>query len=316
MYVEHESVAPSPWSCQVCSRLQASAMQKPSGSCVRLSWASILWSRSLGDWVMLLAIVSVHCWWVFDQQRTCHLSWCVPKSCGNRPQSPYVATYSSTVTWPRWKRDWLMKNAAVGDAANRLAVSRQRDTAMTIRPPSHILTATDQWQPQFHRLTRALLLLHHRCQSMWRCRRVHRSSYLPLLLLLPGGIPHQETSVSTSSSDCSGVPVWAVINARSLCNKLDEFHLCLSDRNIDVCYVTETWLNNSIPDSFACPKDYCVYRHDRTGVGGGAAVFVKKCHLLCCSRCTSRVQTYRSCMCWFIVFKCWVSCYLCVKTWF
>ena len=58
-----------------------------------------------------------------------------------------------------------------------------------------------------------------------------------LELLLPGGIAIQETSVS-NSSDCSDV--WAVINVRSLCNKLDEFHFCLSDRNIDVCCVTET----------------------------------------------------------------------------
>jgi len=92
-------------------------------------------------------------------------------------------------------------------------------------------------------------------------------------MLLPGGIAIQDTSVS-NSSDCSGV--WAVINACSLCNNLDEFHLCLSDHNIDVYCVTETWLNNSIPDSFVCPKDYVVYRHDRCSVGGGVAVFVKK----------------------------------------
>ena len=49
----------------------------------------------------------------------------------------------------------------------------------------------------------------------------------------------------------------------------------LTDHNIDVCCVTETWLNNSIPDSFVCPKDYVVYRHDRCSVGGGVAVFVK-----------------------------------------
>ena len=66
-----------------------------------------------------------------------------------------------------------------------------------------------------------------------------------------------------------------MINARSLCNKLDEFPLSLSDRNIDVCCVTETWLSNSIPDCFVCLKDYVVYRHDRCSVGGGVAVFVK-----------------------------------------
>ena len=71
-----------------------------------------------------------------------------------------------------------------------------------------------------------------------------------------------------------------MINARRLCNKLNEFHLCLSDHNIDVCCVTETWHNNSIPHSFVCPKDYVVYRHDRCSVGGGVAVFVKMSFIL------------------------------------
>ena len=35
------------------------------------------------------------------------------------------------------------------------------------------------------------------------------------------------------------------------------------------------WLNNGIPDSFVCPKDYVVYRHARCSVGGDVAVFIK-----------------------------------------
>ena len=85
----------------------------------------------------------------------------------------------------------------------------------------------------------------------------------PIGDFVPGGIANQETSVGISS-DCSGV--CAVINARSLCNKHDEFRLCLSDDSIDVCCVTKTWLNNSIHDSFVCAKDYVVYRHARCSV--------------------------------------------------
>jgi len=178
-------------------------------------------------------------------------------------------------TYLTYEKLGCMHWCALGDAANRMAVSHQRHIAVTtstslVRLANHVLAAANLRQPQVCRLMRALQLAQRRSQPMCRCRQVHQSSYL-LQLLLPGGIAIQETSV-TNSSDCSGI--WAVINARSLCNKLDAFHLCLSDHNIDVCCVTETWLNNSIPDSFVCPKDYVVYRHDRCSVGGGVAVFV------------------------------------------
>jgi len=156
-----------------------------------------------------------------------------------------------------------------------MAVSQQRDIAVMTSTIASYGRRTMFWQQQIcgsHKsaVWRELYswYVQRRSQPMCRCRRVHRSSYL-LQLLLPGGIAIQETSVS-NSSDCSGV--WAMINARSLCNKLDEFHLCLSDHNIDVCCVTETWLNHNIPDCFGCPKDYVVYRHDRCSVGGGVAV--------------------------------------------
>ena len=49
----------------------------------------------------------------------------------------------------------------------QLATRYRRDEQyQSHTPPNHILTATDLRKPQFHRLTRALLLLHHRCQSM------------------------------------------------------------------------------------------------------------------------------------------------------
>ena len=73
----------------------------------------------------------------------------------------------------------------------------------------------------------------------------------------------------------SSSSVWSVINARSLCNKLDEFHLFLSDYDVDVCCVTETWLTDSTPDSLICHGDYTVYRHDRITLRGGVAIFVK-----------------------------------------
>jgi len=67
-----------------------------------------------------------------------------------------------------------------------------------------------------------------------------------VVMVMPGGIANSVSHIDhktcmESSGGCSGVR--AVINARRLCNKTDEFRLCLYDHNIDACCVTETWLN-------------------------------------------------------------------------
>ena len=66
-----------------------------------------------------------------------------------------------------------------------------------------------------------------------------------------------------------------MLNARSLCNKIDEFCLFLSEQNVDICCVTETWFNSNVPDSLICPKGYAVFRRDRDTPGGGVAIFAR-----------------------------------------
>ncbi|KAJ3643677.1 hypothetical protein Zmor_026374 [Zophobas morio] len=40
--------------------------------------------------------------------------------------------------------------------------------------------------------------------------------------------------------------------------------------------ITETWLQNSIPNSIICPPDYSIYRSDRADQrGGGVAILLK-----------------------------------------
>lgn len=63
-------------------------------------------------------------------------------------------------------------------------------------------------------------------------------------------------------------------NARGIRNKKDELFNFLISRNIDICLISETMLNNNI--SIKHPEFYC-YRKDRDGGrGGGVAVLVKK----------------------------------------
>jgi len=79
--------------------------------------------------------------------------------------------------------------------------------------------------------------------------------------------------VDDKTSVCSGF--WAILNARSVCNKVDELQIFLYDQNVDVCCVTETWLTCDVPNTLFCPKGYTVFRHDRSTPGGGVAIFVK-----------------------------------------
>lgn len=69
-------------------------------------------------------------------------------------------------------------------------------------------------------------------------------------------------------------------NARSLCNKLDEFFTFVTIHNPDVIAVTETWSNSDITDSCLTPPNYKLFRKDRGQFsnerGGGVVLLVKE----------------------------------------
>ena len=58
-----------------------------------------------------------------------------------------------------------------------------------------------------------------------------------LLLLLDNALHFNN---STEMCNC----YWALINARSIFNKLAEIHLFIESNSLDILGVTETWLNN------------------------------------------------------------------------
>lgn len=62
-------------------------------------------------------------------------------------------------------------------------------------------------------------------------------------------------------------------NAQGIRSKLTEFFYLLQDINIDICLISETWLNQG--HRMATP-DYSIYRNDRHGrLGGGVAICIK-----------------------------------------
>ena len=63
-------------------------------------------------------------------------------------------------------------------------------------------------------------------------------------------------------------------NAHSIQNKQIEFFNYLSDYQIDIACISETWLNSQC--SFNHP-DYCIYRMDRTvNSKDGVAIVINK----------------------------------------
>ena len=67
-------------------------------------------------------------------------------------------------------------------------------------------------------------------------------------------------------------------NARSIKNKLEEFHARVYLENPDIIAITESWLDDSFNAGEVFPSEYSVFRNDRNTHGGGVALGIK-CYL-------------------------------------
>ncbi len=74
------------------------------------------------------------------------------------------------------------------------------------------------------------------------------------------------------------IPQCLVLNARSII-KPDAFPALYADiktNNIDICCISETWLNHTVSNSQVCPSGYSILRKDRTNRrGGGVAIMCR-----------------------------------------
>jgi len=68
------------------------------------------------------------------------------------------------------------------------------------------------------------------------------------------------------------------MTARSLCNNLPDLYCLLYSNQIDILFITESWLHSDIPDGLLDPNSkYNVVRHDRPDQrGGGACIMIDK----------------------------------------
>ena len=84
--------------------------------------------------------------------------------------------------------------------------------------------------------------------------------------------------ITSSPSKPKIIPKCLVMNARSLAkpDALPALHCELKTQKADICCVSETWLNQSIPSHLICPEGFSILRKDRTGrQGGGVAIFCR-----------------------------------------
>ncbi|KAI8498128.1 hypothetical protein Bbelb_240720 [Branchiostoma belcheri] len=78
------------------------------------------------------------------------------------------------------------------------------------------------------------------------------------------------------SQSTFSVPTIMLSNARSLCNKLDEFHCVLNDNLIEIALISETWFTPEQPQEMMEIDGFTLFSKPRRGKpGGGVAVYVK-----------------------------------------
>ena len=81
------------------------------------------------------------------------------------------------------------------------------------------------------------------------------------------------TNVSTLNVIC--------LNARSIMNKINILnnYLVYLQCSTDLLFITETWLNDSTPDSLFCPSGYHCIRNDRISSRGGGVLVLYRSNL-------------------------------------
>ena len=73
------------------------------------------------------------------------------------------------------------------------------------------------------------------------------------------------------------LPTFLNANVRSVVNKLDDLTVVLKQNNVDIACLTETWLNDNVPNEVLSIPGYNAFRNDRKGrLGGGVAVLIEE----------------------------------------
>lgn len=81
-------------------------------------------------------------------------------------------------------------------------------------------------------------------------------------------------------------------NVRSLLPKMDMLRLRVDETDMDIMVSSETWLKSTITDNMIAIDGYNIFRADRSGKGGGVAIYVKSKFVSSVTLLVSRVKQF------------------------
>ena len=93
----------------------------------------------------------------------------------------------------------------------------------------------------------------------------------PSRLNIPPSLEKSERASQTERKQCIRI---AIINFRSIVNKIIDTHTLLETQDIDILIGTETHLDSTINTSEIFPSKFTVYRKDRNRQGGGVCIAI------------------------------------------
>lgn len=70
--------------------------------------------------------------------------------------------------------------------------------------------------------------------------------------------------------------ITVIVNCRSVVNKVDDLAALIDSVKADIVFGTESWLDSSVKDSEAFPEDFVAYSKDRSRLGGGVFILVRR----------------------------------------
>ena len=102
-------------------------------------------------------------------------------------------------------------------------------------------------------------------------RRYHGSP----VSTLSTGLPAAASLSYSGGSQQPFLPNIIYSNFRSIASKMDELQAVVENNNANIVTITETWLNDTHPDSVIHLSDFICFRRDRPLFAGGVCIYIR-----------------------------------------